>query len=48
MQAQIQVLLAEEVVAKGGKTTEVAKPQIFNGISSKVSGFLLACKLYNI
>ena len=26
--------------------TEVVKPPTFNGISSKVSGFITACKLY--
>ena len=48
IQAQIQALLAEEAVAReGGKrATKVAKPQIFNGMSLKVSGFILVCKLY--
>ena len=51
---QIQALLAEEV--RGGKVTlrevgrgegaKVAKPQIFNSTSSKVAGFIMACKLY--
>jgi len=42
MQAQIQALLAERT----GGGVEVAKPQIFDGISSKVAGFITACKLY--
>ena len=25
---------------------DVAKPQLFNGASSKVSGFVMECKLY--
>ena len=50
MQAQIQALLAggaggrEERREGGG--VEVAKPQIFNGTSAKVGGFISACKLY--
>ena len=31
---------------EGEGVTEVAKPQIFNGIVSKVAGFVSACKLY--
>jgi len=52
---QIQVLLAERAegtkrevgrIGGGEKATEVAKLQIFDGTSSRVSGFILACKLY--
>jgi len=53
MQVQIQVLLAKGVggeaapreVGRGGGA-EVVKPQIFDGTSSKVVGFITACKLY--
>ena len=54
MQVQIQALVAGE--AGGGKAmprevgrgrgVEVSKPQIFDGMSSKVTGFIMACKLY--
>ena len=49
MQAQIQALLVggaggREERREGG--VEVAKPQIFDGISTKVGGFISACKLY--
>ena len=54
MQAQIQALLAEgagggetaprEVGRRGG--AEVAKPQICDGITARVAGFITACKLY--
>jgi len=53
MQVQIQALLAERAereavpreVGRGGGG-EVAKPQIFDGMSLKVAGFITACKLY--
>jgi len=52
MQAQIQALLAggvggqvEREERRGGGV-EVAKPQIFDGTSAKVGGFIVACKLY--
>ena len=31
---------------RGGGGAEVAKPQIFDGMSSRVAGFIMACKLY--
>jgi len=54
MQVQIQALLAGEAgggeampreVGRGGGV-EVAKPQIFDGMLSKVAGFIIVCKLY--
>ena len=47
MQAQIQTLLAT-AREKGvqGVNIEVAKPQVFNGFSEKVSDFVTVYKLY--
>jgi len=49
MQAQLQVLVEREVGGKEGvvaTSMKVARPQVFDGISSKVSGFVMACRLY--
>jgi len=50
MQVQLQVLLAaqERVVTRSntGSNTEVAKPQVLNGSSRKVLGFITVYKLY--
>jgi len=54
MQAQIQALLAggagggEGIAREAGREgeAEVVKPQIFDGMSSKVAEFITACKLY--
>ena len=52
MQTQIQALLAGGVGGQEGRQegrngeSEVAKPQIFDGSSAKVGGFISACKLY--
>jgi len=48
MQAQIQALLATggERGRTQGADTEIAKPQVSNGTSSQVSGFVTTCKLY--
>ena len=51
-QAQIQALLERGAVAgeRVGKEArdnlDIAKPQLFDGISSKVSDFVTGCKLY--
>jgi len=52
MQMQIQALLAEGAgrqvgrKEKRGRGAEVVKPQIFDGTSAKVGGFIAAYKLY--
>ena len=53
LQEQIMVLTAQvgERAERGGgegvaTSTEVAKPQVFDGTSSKVSSFITVCKLY--
>ena len=54
IQAQIQALLvggvreeaAPREVGRQGGEAKVAKPQIFDGMSSKIAGFIIACKLY--
>ena len=55
MQVQIQALLAGGAGGEGGQVerekgrgggAEVAKPQIFDGTSAKVRGFITVCKLY--
>jgi len=50
MQVQIQALLAggagEREKRREGEGVEVAKPQISDGTSTKVGGFISACKLY--
>jgi len=48
LQEQITTLL-EQVAAREEREAmnlEVAKPQVFDGTSSKVSGFVTVCKLY--
>jgi len=52
LQEQVEALTAQLAGRTGevgrGTTvnTKVAKPQVFDGTSSKVSGFVMACKLY--
>ena len=47
LQEQITTLSKQIIVRREGATSiEVVKPQMFDGISSKVSGFIMACRLY--
>jgi len=50
LQEQIAVLTVQVGGGEAGKgavvNTELAKPQVFNGTLSKISGFVLACRLY--
>jgi len=46
IQAQLQALAERELEATGTASIEVAKPQVFDETSSKISGFVMVCKLY--
>jgi len=48
LQEQITTLSKQVAVrGRGGATSmEVAKPQMFDGASSKISGFVMVCRLY--
>ena len=48
LQEQITTLSKQVAARAGGAAVglEVAKPQVFDGTPSKVSGFVIACKLY--
>ena len=48
LQEQITTLSEQVAGRTGGEAAglEVAKPQVFDGTPSKVSGFVTACKLY--
>ena len=48
LQEQIVALpvQVEKSVGRVAAGIEMARPQIFDGTSSKVSGFVTACKLY--
>ena len=48
LQEQITTL-SEQVAARGGRgatSTEIAKPQVFDGTSAKIPGFVTAYRLY--
>ena len=38
--------VAERAAGSGIASIKVARPQIFDGTSSKVSGLIIACRLY--
>jgi len=45
--AQVEGRAERGVGAEAGTANmDVAKPQLFNGTSSKISGFIMGCKLY--
>jgi len=48
LQEQITTLSKQVAVREGEGATsmEVAKPQMFDGASSKISGFVMVCRLY--
>ena len=47
LQEQITILSEQIAGRRGGaENLEVAKPQVFDGTPSKVSGFVTVCKLY--
>jgi len=49
MQAQLQALAEKEVGGKEGviiTSMKVARLQVFDGTSSKISDFVMTCRLY--